>query len=285
MTELVLSLFPGVGLFDRGFEDSGFCVVRGPDILWGGNIRRFHPPAGRFSGIIGGSPCQNFSIVNRNRDASAGMALVREFIRCVSEAAPDWYLMENVPGSPIVTVPGFAVQLFTLDASQVGSEQHRLRKFNYGHKPGTPELVLHRDAAAGPSQRTCLASEGRRAGRRDWETFCRLQGLPPGYDLPGFTVAEKYKAVGNGVPYPLSLALARAVKATARHVTPHRLCSCGCGQFVTGHEITAGPACRKREQRKRDAAGDHGAAALQELPWTPEEAQLIEDFFKRPVSA
>lgn len=266
MTELVLSLFPGIGLFDRGFEDAGFCVVRGPDTLWGGDIRRFHPPAGHFTGVFGGSPCQNFSTVNRHRDAAAGMALVKEFIRCAIEAEPDWFLMENVPGSPAVTVPGFAVQLFTLNASHVGSEQHRLRKFNYGHKPGTPELVLKRDAVTGASQRTCLASEGRRAGRRTWAEFCRLQGLPPGYDLPGFTVAEKYKAVGNGVPYPLALALARAVITTARHVTPHRLCSCGCGQFVTGREVTAGPACRKREQRKRDMAADVPAAS-QETFW------------------
>src|SRR6516164_7336123 len=28
---LVLSLFPGIGLLDMAFEESGFCVVRGPD--------------------------------------------------------------------------------------------------------------------------------------------------------------------------------------------------------------------------------------------------------------
>lgn len=30
MTELVLSLFPGIGLLDKGFEQAGFSVVRGP---------------------------------------------------------------------------------------------------------------------------------------------------------------------------------------------------------------------------------------------------------------
>lgn len=42
---LVLSLFPGIGMLDRGFEEEGYCVVRGPDVLWGGDIRSFHPPA------------------------------------------------------------------------------------------------------------------------------------------------------------------------------------------------------------------------------------------------
>ena len=41
----VLSLFPGVGLLDRGFEDAGFCVLRGPDKIWGGDIRKFFPSA------------------------------------------------------------------------------------------------------------------------------------------------------------------------------------------------------------------------------------------------
>jgi DNA (cytosine-5)-methyltransferase 1 len=43
-----LSLFPGIGLLDKAFELEGFCVVRGPDVLWGGDVRGFHPPAGRF---------------------------------------------------------------------------------------------------------------------------------------------------------------------------------------------------------------------------------------------
>jgi len=55
--QLVLSLFPGIGLLDSAFEEVGFCVVRGPDLLWGGDIVRFHPPAGRFDGVIGGPPC------------------------------------------------------------------------------------------------------------------------------------------------------------------------------------------------------------------------------------
>lgn len=53
---LVLSLFPGVGLLDMAFEAEGFTVVRGPDLLWGGDIRRFHAPAGRFEGFPADRP-------------------------------------------------------------------------------------------------------------------------------------------------------------------------------------------------------------------------------------
>lgn len=38
--QLVLSLFPGIGLLDMAFEQEGFCVVRGPDVLWGGDVRK-----------------------------------------------------------------------------------------------------------------------------------------------------------------------------------------------------------------------------------------------------
>lgn len=39
MENLILSLFPGVGLLDKGFEEEDFCVVRGPDVLWGAMSR------------------------------------------------------------------------------------------------------------------------------------------------------------------------------------------------------------------------------------------------------
>jgi hypothetical protein len=55
-SSLVLSLFPGVGLLDRAFEDEGLCLVRGPDLLWGGDVRRFRPPAGCWWGVIGYVP-------------------------------------------------------------------------------------------------------------------------------------------------------------------------------------------------------------------------------------
>ena len=254
---LVLSLFPGVGLLDMAFEQSGLCVVRGPDLIFGGDIRKFNAPAGHFTGIIGGPPCQNFSRANRNKDFNAGMELVNEYLRVVRDAEPEWFLMENVAGSPDVTMPGYVTQRFTLDASHVGSEQHRLRKFHFGHRPGTRELVIKRDWSC-HSEPTCMASEGKRVGRRAWARFCELQGLPSGYDLPGFTVMEKYRAVGNGVPLPMGLALAQAIVARDRNVTPHRVCECGCGQFVTGRARLAGEACRKREQRRRDASSVTG---------------------------
>ena len=98
MRGLVLSLFPGIGLLDHAFELEGFCVVRGPDLLWGGDIKRFQPLAGRFDGVIGGPPCQVFSRL-RHVNPKCGQKvgnLIPEFERCVCEASPSWFLMNRL---------------------------------------------------------------------------------------------------------------------------------------------------------------------------------------------
>src|SRR5438128_447613 len=103
---LVLSLFPGIGLLDRAFEEEGFCVVRGPDVLWGGDIRRFNPPAGVFDGVIGGPPCQAFSpLVHMVRavwgESAIAENLIPEYERVVEATQPKWFVMENAKPSPL----------------------------------------------------------------------------------------------------------------------------------------------------------------------------------------
>jgi DNA (cytosine-5)-methyltransferase 1 len=133
---LVLSLFPGLGLLDHAFELKGYCVVRGPDVLWGGDVRAFRPPAGRFDGVIGGPPCQAFSkLANLVRAKGLEPAfgnLIPEFERVVSEAAPHWFLMENVPQAPVPQVLGYSVTSFLLDNTWLGEEQRRKRRFSFG---------------------------------------------------------------------------------------------------------------------------------------------------------
>lgn len=59
MIELVLSLFPGIGLLDRAFAAAGFCVVQAQDKITGGDIRDFHGVPGLLDGIVAGPPCQS----------------------------------------------------------------------------------------------------------------------------------------------------------------------------------------------------------------------------------
>lgn len=217
---LVLSLFPGIGLFDIAFEEEGFCVVRGPDLLWGGDIHSFHPPAGVFDGVIGGPPCQCFSPignVNRARwgDDSVMPDLVPEFRRVVLEGRPRWWLMENSPCCP---GSGMKEHKLTMDTAWLGEEQNRRRCF-------WSNLILHIDEPAlvgvdAGTERTVSGQgsvdyQGSRSREkpRNLGDMLELQGFPR--DLLAhvpLTQAEAKKAVGNGVPLPMGRAIAKAVK-------------------------------------------------------------------------
>jgi DNA (cytosine-5)-methyltransferase 1 len=248
---LVLSVFPGIGLLDRGFEQVGFCVVRGPDLLWGGDVRRFHPPAGHFAGVIGGSPCQDFSSARRAPPTGYGQAMLDEFVRVVAAACPAWWLLENVSRVPRITVPGFPpTQRLPCDAAWYGHGR-RLRHIQWsalnGSKLQLPRGVTPRDAPG-----AALAND-----KRSLEQLAALQGCAGPVTLPGFTKAAAKAAIGNGVPRWLALVLAQAVAvavlAPAAAAASQRYCMCGCGRIVTGRRNCFDFACRKRLQRTRDA--------------------------------
>lgn len=251
---LVLSLFPGIDLLGRAFEAEGFCVVRGPDLLWGGDVRAFHPPGLRFDGVIAGSPCQDFSRLRRSPPTGYGVEMLNEFARVVTEARPVWWLLENVPTVPDVAVPGYEVQRLDLNARECGMAQRRLRHFQFGHVLGWVLVPDRRAPVTDQIVPIALASEGARPDRRGWPEFCEAQGLPADFTLPGLSIAARYAAVGNGVPIEMGRTVARAVAATrARH---EHLCACNCGRVVVGlRQLHAGAACRKRMQRRRDYAG------------------------------
>jgi DNA (cytosine-5)-methyltransferase 1 len=220
---LVLSLFPGIGLLDMAFEEQGFCVVRGPDLLWGGDIRRFHPPAGRFDGVIGGPPCQAFSRAAaraRNGDQELAENLIPEFVRVVELAQPEWWLCENVIEAPRPAVDGYRAHRLEFDNRQAGGEQRRARAFTFGGR-GEPRL-LPRVALEHPVCAPTVTGNGTKwdpVKKRSYSDrsatnlreAIRLQGLPADFSLPSFTIASAMKAVGNGVPLPMGRAIAEAV--------------------------------------------------------------------------
>jgi len=238
MDQLVLSLFPGIGLLDMAFEQVGFSVVRGPDTLWGGDIKRFHVPARRFEGVIGGPPCQAFSrlrhLVEHN-GYTVAENLIPEFERICGEAQPIWFLMENVPAAPEPTVPGYIVNSLLLNNRWLGGVQNRVRRFSFGTRTGIaldvcvcalealdwqPAVMASgtrptpvRLGPKGKPKRTAARNIGYKT--RDYlQRGCVLQGLPADFldDAP-FTVAGKIKVVGNGVPLEMGLAIAGAIKA------------------------------------------------------------------------
>ena len=252
MIKPVLSLFPGADILGMGFEQEGYCVVRGPDKIWGGDIRNFHPPD-CFEGVIGGPPCQPFSrrpgTEIRGRDNyEEGIQMVREFCRCVFQARPLWFLMENVPGVPDVQIEGYTTQRLDVTANEFGLTQRRLRHIQFGSRDGKV-IILYRGNTRGRAQSPAILASDH---GRPWSEFLELQGLPPDYDLP-WTITAKKTAIGNAVPLPIARAFAQAIRGRvpSDSVT---LCSCSCGRVVTPPATQATSACRKRNQLKRDRA-------------------------------
>jgi DNA (cytosine-5)-methyltransferase 1 len=237
MTTLVLSLFPGIGLLDMAFEAEGFCVVRGPDLLWGGDIKRFHPPAGRFDGVIGGDPCQAHSqLVHMVRANGHEVAedLTPELTRVIEEGQPEWFLRENVPHAPDPTPRGYRMHVQELCDHWCGGRTSRRRRIWFGTRDGRtlpvetlalhttqPELTVTRDArrrpvqvggSGRPKRGGCLPHEGATLAVSE---MARLQGYPEDFlastAIP-LTTTGKRSVIGNGVPKDMGRAIAKAVR-------------------------------------------------------------------------
>ena len=236
MRYLVLSLFPGADLFGEAFEKEGFCVVRGPELLLGPDIRTWSAIKGKFDVVIGGPPCKSFSSVGRWKKPSQGN-LIPEFERVVAEAKPTVFVMENVRQAPIPQVDGYAIHNYILNAHHYGSNQNRVRRFSFGYEhdgglkiwPFLIELPLSIRSREPDPFPTVLASEGhfptncagRKIGRRlTIEEVCELQGVPEKTDMKflqrgthtPFKVEFTYVLIGNGVEMRTGRVVARAVR-------------------------------------------------------------------------
>ena len=273
--ELVLSLFTGAGLLDRGFREEGFCVVSAGDLITGQDVREFAPANHRFDGIIGGSPCQDFSKARRCPPSGEGLALLVQFARVICQAEPTWCLLENVPGVPdladFITDNGWRFQRFNLTARECGLRQNRLRCFQFGARDGSRLLIRRGDTPEGHIEPCCMASEGRRPGRRTFADFCERQGLPRDFmAASALSRTLKYQLVGNGVPVPMARVVARAICDRTVTKWTQQFCVCDCGRPVHPGQTLATPACRKRMQRRRerDAAG-----VTEPGPVTPSQSQ------------
>lgn len=210
--QLVLSLFSGVGLLDKAFKEQGFCVVSAGDLITGQDIRDFTGTKNKFNGIIGGSPCQDFSTLKRNK-GTYSFEMLNEFLRIVEECEPDWYLLENVKGVPNVTdryknnvtvLHDYSHQ--RLDINQGWYDDYsRLRHIQFGSKNDL-YLNIPRGTMNNIISGCALASDD-----RSFKELCHIQGLEDNYDLPDFNVKGKKKAVGNGVPLSIGRVLAKEV--------------------------------------------------------------------------
>ena len=240
MKYLVLSLFPGIDIFGMAFEREGFCVVRGPDIIYGQDVATWSAIPNRFDVVIGGPPCKMFSSVGRWKNPSQEN-LIPEFERIVAEAQPRVFVMENVREAPLPHVDGYAIQWYVLNSHDYGANQNRIRRFTFGYPninrlqpfPFVPEEPIPSTDRERDPFPTVLASEGkfptdcagrRKLGRRlTLAEVCELQGVPELAEAYCFLPRGKskrkiyrkefeYELIGNGVEMRVGRVVARTVK-------------------------------------------------------------------------
>lgn len=249
---LVLSVFPGIDLLGRAFEEEGYCVVRGPDLLWGGDVKSFQPPAGVFEGVVGGPPCQTFSKMRHllkawGKEPRQGN-LIPEFERIVAEAQPVWFLMENVRDAPIPKVESYIVHDYLINHRWLGGIQHRIRRFSFGcledreldikvalfENPDWGHAVLAdkreipvRYLKGGkPKTITVLASDTptpddrkKGVGYMTLQQMCELQGLDKDFlKYNPFRIDAARELIGNGVPMLMGRAIAKAIRHSFKEI-------------------------------------------------------------------
>jgi DNA (cytosine-5)-methyltransferase 1 len=135
--------------------------------------------------VVGGSPCQSFSIAGKREGLKGESGLMYEFIRCVREVRPRWFLWENVPGAlssehgaafgqllhEMADGGGYGCAWRVLDAQFFGVAQRRRRLFLVGRAGNgfraACQVLFEPDCVPGnsASSRAKRAELAARAGR------------------------------------------------------------------------------------------------------------------------
>jgi len=184
----VFDLFCGAGGLSLGFEEAGFNVLGGNDYFEAAgktfeaahsNAKFYYKPIQELSGkeilsdfgmirgdldcLVGGPPCQAYSVYNHQRsmeDERAG--LFKEYLRIVDEIFPKWIVIENVTGIKSIDggevvktirrelkTRGYNIQVQTLFTEDYGVPQERRRVIFLGNRVNAPIVWPKKSHKAG----------------------------------------------------------------------------------------------------------------------------------------
>jgi DNA (cytosine-5)-methyltransferase 1 len=181
MTLRLIDLFSGAGGMSLGFCDKQFCGGFETILAIDNDAAAVKTHALNFSGravqanieewllnnevpqadvVIGGPPCQGFSLLNKKRDGDARRALWEPFIEIAERSGARVFVMENVaelyrsPERQLIEAKaaqhGFRTQAAILNAADYGAPQTRKRTIILGWReannlPSFPPLASHAD--------------------------------------------------------------------------------------------------------------------------------------------
>jgi DNA (cytosine-5)-methyltransferase 1 len=175
----IVDLFCGAGGFSLGAVQAGFKIVGSFDkdpILTSSYDKNFSRSnlrnwdlslasgkdissvAGQIDGVIGGPPCQAFSLIGRRSTTDPRRELLGDFFRIVREVSPKFFVVENVTGllvgnarnvleDAVSVVPGSykIVGPFVLNAADFGAATSRKRMFLVGYRPDHVDVLSEDD--------------------------------------------------------------------------------------------------------------------------------------------
>lgn len=176
----VIDLFSGCGGLSLGFEMAGFNIplavekdawaaetysynhtntkVVTEDITQIFNFNNLLSPLTEIDGVIGGPPCQGFSLSGNRDKNDPRNSLFMDFVRFVKHYNPKFFVMENVSGILSMTtkngelvknlilkeydMAGYNVHIFQLNAAEFGVPQARIRVFFIGLRK---DIIYNKD--------------------------------------------------------------------------------------------------------------------------------------------
>lgn len=164
-----LCIFSGCGGLDLGFSRAGFTIVTAidhnksavathrrnmPGIAIEGDLAQpIDFGAHQYDVVIGGPPCQGFSLAGKRRVDDPRNSLIARFIDIALSAKPKVIVMENVPGllygelathltkaKAQLQAHGYCTKTTKLDTSTFGVPQHRTRVVLVAWKDPTTDI-------------------------------------------------------------------------------------------------------------------------------------------------
>ena len=204
----VVSLFTGAGGLDIGFYRAGF------NILWANDIDKYAtktyqelfpdhdvrtgnlldqniPPFKNVDLVIGGPPCQGFSVAGKMDPSDPRSQHVWNFMGVVDKLKPRGFVMENVKALAVnirwselvrklhkeAKNLGYSTRLMLLNAAHYGVPQARERMFLVGVKEGEIENPPKTTGEKFVTLRTALEKLPE-YGSRGNDTFCTAKITP-----------------------------------------------------------------------------------------------------------
>ena len=269
----VLDLFSGIGGFSVGLEATGkfktigfceqdkFCqkVLRKhwSDVPIYEDIKKLDGRKIKADVLVGGFPCQSFSIAGKQKGKDDERYLWDEMFRVIKEVQPKWIIGENV--SNLINISdgqilqgihndlesqGFEVQTFNISASSQGAWHKRSRiwivaantnprlcigenkkiqtrgvAFNNGSSSDVTNSDKLRTQVQTQRKYTSIKISGSTSKESWWETFSKFYRIPDGlqFGLDRHRT-NRIKALGNSIVPQIVTEIGNAIIAAEKEM-------------------------------------------------------------------